>query len=113
MKIYSLQEENDKLNASRGITHPGINHSMFDVKKTTVSSRPQKRPAPQQRKLTPSVPQQRPVQPAAPRQGQLQLPPASSQQKPQPRQGRRVGMLIGWLLFMLFLFLVNYLSEMF
>lgn len=116
MKIYSLQEENDKLNAGRGIMYPGIDHGMFDVRKTAADSRPQRKArtsAPQQRRMSSSVPQQRPAQPTVQRQRQLQQPPAPTQQNLPPRQGRRAGMLIGWFIFMLFLFLVSYLSEKF
>lgn len=51
-------------------------------------------PAPQQRRTS------APVSPSAPQH--------SSGQKP----GRRSGMLIGWILFMLFLFLINYITDM-
>lgn len=105
MKIYSLQEENEKLNASRGIVHPGINHDMFDVKKTTA-------PAPQ-RRMTPASQQRKTL--TAPHQ--QKMPSSSQQQTPrqQPPQTpkRRLGLLVGWLIFMLFLFLVSYISDMF
>ena len=103
MKIYSLQEENDKLNASRGIVQPGINHGMFDVKKTAAPARQQKK------SVSPSMQQGKRTSSAMP---QRQMPAAPQQQPPQNRK-RPFGLLIGWLLLMLFLFFVSYISDMF
>ena len=131
MKIYSLQEENDKLNASRGVIHPGINHGMFDVKKTTAPVRQQRRtsspstrqgkwtsPTTQQGKWTsPTAQQGKWTSPAAQKRqpspaSQPQRTPAPPRQEPSSGQKRRLGMLVGWIILMLFLALVNYLSDM-
>ena len=116
MKIYSLQEENDKLNASRGIVHPGIHHGMFDVKKTAAPVRQQNKtvsPPTRQERWSSSAMQSRRV-PSASQQGRV---PVSPQQKPQQRppknQKRPLGLLVGWILFMVFLFLVSYISDLF
>ena len=111
MKIYSLQEENDKLNASRGIVHPGINHDMFDVKKTSAPVRQQKKtvyPSVHQGKRVPSSMPQRQM-PNVPQQHKAPVPP---QQSPQNRK-RPLGLLVGWFILMLFLFLVGYITDMF
>ena len=113
MKIYSLQEENDKLNAARGIEHPGINHGMFDVKKTAVSSRRQIRTSPvSQGRTVMSAPKGRTVMPA-PQQRRTSAPvsPSSPQHSSGQKPGRRSGMLIGWFLLILFLFLINYITD--
>ncbi len=112
MKIYSLQEENDKLNASRGITQPGINHGMFDMKKTTAPARQQKKTVSstaQRGKWTSSTTQQRQMTSSS----QPRRIPTPPQEKPPQNQNRRLGLLIGWIILMLFLFLVSFISEMF
>ena len=113
MKIYSLQEENDKLNASRGIVHPGINHDMFDVKKTAPAPRQTRKaasPSPQQGGWVSPPARQRQMTSSS-QQRNMHSP--SPQQKPPQSQKRRLGLLVGWLILMLFLFLVSYISDMF
>ena len=132
MKIYSLQEENDKLNAAGGLYQAGANRDMFDIKrpaarqrniKTTVSKpsvrqgstgRASARPFRQQKSTGP-VPSQ-PVRQqmtagTAPAQSARQQGTSQKQRTPQ-KQGRR-GALIGWILFLLFLALINYLADIF
>jgi len=104
MKIYSLQEENEKLNASRGIVQPGINHDMFNVKKTAA-------PAPQRQTMRQQTPQRQTPQ----RQTMQQQTPQRQTAQRQPRQTpkRPLGLLVGWIIFMIFLFLISYISDMF
>ena len=109
MKIYSLQEENEKLNASRGIVQPGINHGMFDMKKTSAPVRQQKTPVPSARQRTTSAMQQRRQMTTAPQPHRL---PSSPQQKPPQNQKGRFGLLIAWIIVLLFFSFIGCVSKM-
>ena len=99
MKIYSLQEENEKLNASRGIVQPGINHDMFNVKKTAA-------PAPQRQTMRQQTPQRQTMRQQTPQR-------QTAQRQPRQTPKRPLGLLVGWIIFMIFLFLISYISDMF
>lgn len=111
MKIYSLQEENEKLNASRGISQPELNEDMFNVREKDLSSRRQKEAA---RRTSQQVKQKDPGR-SAPKQKTVQrgMSPVSPQQnKPQPR--KRGGCIVfGWILVILFFILIDILTEIF
>ena len=120
MKIYSLQEDNERQNALRGITPAYTARTAFETagrdteargkklsssagrSKGSFSPVQPKRPAPSagQRNTVPSAPQQRRAVPSA----QPQKTP------PQKRSGQR-AMLIFWLIFMLLIVGVNALLE--
>ncbi len=109
MKIYSLQEENEKLKASRGQARSWNRENVFDM---------ERRPAgPQKGWPAASVLQQQRTAAAPPRQS---VPPAqrtaqapSGQRNGQQRQGQSMRALfrIGWLVIILCFFLARFFSS--
>lgn len=101
MKIYSLQEENEKMNAARGLSHMPAKYSMFDMNKRSPSA-PKSRGAAMSGKPS-SVPS-----------GKKQPAPAPGQ-RPTPqnrKKGSYLGLLI-WFIIMLLIFGGNILAQFF
>ena len=108
MKIYSLQEENDKLKASRGQARSWTRENVFEMGRSPAG--------PQKGRPAASVPQQRGGAAAPPRQSVPARRPAQAppgQRNGQERQGQSLRALfrIGWLVIILFVFLARFFSS--
>ena len=102
MKIYSLQEENDRLKAKRGLPTMGSQRDPFEVRHMdrTMTTSGTQRPA-RAGKRQMAMPQQRPA---------TQMP---QQARPQTRRvvrRKRAG--IGWMIWLIFIIAISGISSL-
>jgi len=103
MKIYSLQEENEKINAARGQQPLRSNRGSFEMKQPSSSRTRQGRPVPS------NAEKKRPV--AESTRKSVPSSPGRQQTRPSSTPSWVSIFKIGWIVFILFIFLVNILTN--
>lgn len=103
MKIYSLQEENEKMNAARGQQPFRSNRGSFEMKQPSSTRPRQGRPVPS------NAEKKRPVAEST----RKSVPSSPGRQQTQPRHSSSMSTIFKliWIVFILFIFVINILTN--